>query len=408
MKIKEFATVINGATPSSKCPEYYGGDIVWFTPKDLSEQNTKYISHGERNITSDGLQSCSAKILPAGSVLMSSRAPIGLLAIATAPCCTNQGFKSFVVDTTLCDSEYLYYYLRFHMKEIVALGGGTTFKEVSKEAIEEFDVELPPLPFQHKIIVVLSALDAKIDNNNAIAVEQEGMAKDLYDYWFVQFDFPDENGKPYKSSGGKMVWNEELKREIPEGWEVDRMGKVCDTLLGGTPDTENALYWNGDIPWLNSGEVATSPVLNAEKTITKEGLRNSATSFASAGAVVMSITGYIRTSILGIDACFNQSVIAVIPNEQIHSTYLYLFMLSQVERYMRLRTGAQQPHINKETVDSTLITLPIDSVLNQFYDRVEPLFERQMIAMKEAKELESLRDFLLPMLMNGQVKVKGA
>ena len=90
MKIKEFATVINGATPSSKCPEYYGGDIVWFTPKDLSEQNTKYISHGERNLTSDGLQSCSAKILPAGSVLMSSRAPIGLLAIATAPCCTNQ------------------------------------------------------------------------------------------------------------------------------------------------------------------------------------------------------------------------------------------------------------------------------------------------------------------------------
>ena len=122
----------------------------------------------------------------------------------------------------------------------------------------------------------------------------------------------------------------------------------------------------------------------------------------------MSITRYIRPSILGIDACFNQSVIAVIPNEQIHSTYLYLFMLSQVERYMRLRTGAQQPHINKETVDSTLITLPVDSVLNQFYDRVESLFERQMIAMKEAKELESLRDFLLPMLMNGQVKVKGA
>lgn len=88
--------------------------------------------------------------------------------------------------------------------------------------------------------------------------------------------------------------------------------------------------------------------------------------------------------------------------------YLYMFMLSQVERYMRLRTGAQQPHINKETVDSTLITLPVDSVLNQFYDRVEPLFERQMIAMKEAKELESLRDFLLPILMNGQVKVKGA
>lgn len=303
--------------------------------------------------------------------------------------------------------KYLMYYLQYmkpYLMKICGIGG--TRNALTKESIEN-------IPFfkqenEEEIATLLSDIDAKIDNNSAIAAELEGMAKDLYDYWFVQLDFPDENGKPYKSSGGKMVWNEELNREIPEGWEVDRLGKVCDTLLGGTPDTENALYWNGDIPWLNSGEVATSPVLNAEKTITKEGLKNSATSFASAGAVVMSITRYIRPSILGIDACFNQSVIAVIPNEQIHSTYLYLFMLSQVERYMRLRTGAQQPHINKETVDSTLITLPVDSVLNRFYDRVEPLFERQMIAMKEAKELESLRDFLLPMLMNGQVKVKGA
>lgn len=305
---------------------------------------------------------------------------------------------------------YLSFYFRLtsFKKMMLDLSVGATMPSLNTEIMDNLILYLPSKEHQDVVASLLDDIDSKISNNNAIAAELEGMAKDLYDYWFVQFDFPDENGKPYKSSGGKMVWNEELKREIPEGWEVDRLGKVCDTLLGGTPDTENALYWNGDIPWLNSGEVATSPVLNAEKTITKEGLKNSATSFASAGAVVMSITRYIRPSILGIDACFNQSVIAVIPNEQIHSTYLYLFMLSQVERYMRLRTGAQQPHINKETVDSTLITLPVDSVLNQFYDRVEPLFERQMIAMKEAKELESLRDFLLPMLMNGQVKVKGA
>lgn len=301
---------------------------------------------------------------------------------------------------------YIYYLLKG--LDLSGYITGSAQPKLTQENLSRLEIDIPDVQCQKDVATLLSTIDAKIDNNNAIAAELEGMAKDLYDYWFVQFDFPDENGKPYKSSGGKMVWNEELKREIPEGWEVDRLGKVCDTLLGGTPDTENALYWNGDIPWLNSGEVATSPVLNAEKTITKEGLKNSATSFASAGAVVMSITRYIRPSILGIDACFNQSVIAVIPNEQIHSTYLYMFMLSQVERYMRLRTGVQQPHINKETVDSTLITLPVDSVLNQFYDRVEPLFERQMIAMKEAKELESLRDFLLPILMNGQVKVKGA
>lgn len=229
-------------------------------------------------------------------------------------------------DETILEGKYLNVVLHTEYAkryfEANASGSGQRYT-LTNEIIAGFPVPLPTIEEQRKIGNLFSTIDKKIENNNAICADLEGMAKLLYDYWFVQFDFPDENGKPYKSSGGKMVWNEELKREIPEGWEVDRLGKVCDTLLGGTPDTENALYWNGDIPWLNSGEVATSPVLNAEKTITKEGLKNSATSFASAGAVVMSITRYIRPSILGIDACFNQSVIAVIPNEQIHSTYLW-------------------------------------------------------------------------------------
>ena len=126
MKIKEFATVVNGSTPSSSHPEYYGGNIVWFTPKDLSDQNTKYISIGERSITQAGYDSCSTTLLPAGSLLMSSRAPIGLLAINTVPCCTNQGFKSFDIEKDKCDPEYLYYYLKYHIKEIEALGSGTT------------------------------------------------------------------------------------------------------------------------------------------------------------------------------------------------------------------------------------------------------------------------------------------
>lgn len=377
-------------------------------PLDFSDSKTDrcripVIANGVENSGIIGYTSSASVVEP--SVTVSARGNVGSVTFRDEPYFPVIRLLTLIPDSNILDTKYLYYYL----KQYKIKGAGSVQAQITIPDAEQYSVSLiGNVHTQKQIANVLFSIDKKIDNNNAIAAELEGMAKDLYDYWFVQFDFPDENGKPYKSSGGKMVWNEELKREIPEGWEVDRLGKVCDTLLGGTPDTENALYWNGDIPWLNSGEVATSPVLNAEKTITKEGLKNSATSFASAGAVVMSITRYIRPSILGIDACFNQSVIAVIPNEQIHSTYLYLFMLSQVERYMRLRTGAQQPHINKETVDSTLITLPVDSVLNQFYDRVEPLFERQMIAMKEAKELESLRDFLLPMLMNGQVKVKGA
>ena len=168
MKIKDFATVVNGATPSSSHSEYYDGNIIWFTPKDLSNQNAKYISKGERTLTKEGFDSCSTKMLPANSLLMSSRAPIGLLAISKVECCTNQGFKSFIIDETKCDVEYLYYYLKHHIKEVEKLGSGTTFKEVSKEAIENYNVKLPSLKKQKQIVKILSVIDNKISLNELI------------------------------------------------------------------------------------------------------------------------------------------------------------------------------------------------------------------------------------------------
>lgn len=288
--------------------------------------------------------------------------------------------------------------------EANASGSGQRYT-LTNEIIEGFPVPLPDINTQEKLGTLCMEIDSKISNNNAICSELEEIAKLLYDYWFVQFDFPDENGKPYKSSGGKMVWNEELKREIPEGWRLSKLGKECEVLLGGTPDTTKQEYWDGDIPWLNSGEVASSPVLSAEKSITKIGMNSSATAFAKAGAVVMSITRYIRPSILGIDACFNQSVVAVKPTERLHTSYIYPLMKSNVRNYMALRTGAQQPHINKEIVEDTVLICPTDDVLKKYYQQIEVIYAQLMNVSKESKLLISLRDFLLPMLMNGQVKV---
>ena len=165
-------------------------------------------------------------------------------------------------------------------------------------------------------------------------------------------------------------------------------------------------YWNGDIPWLNSGEVATSPVLYAEKTITEKGVKESATSFSKAGAITLSITRYIRPAILGIDACYNQSVVAIEPTKEYRKEYLYQFFLSQINRYMGLRTGAQQPHINKEIVDNTIFLCPQHKILEDYYLLVSPLYENQIIVAKTSYKLSKLRDFLLPMLMNGQVKIQ--
>ena len=135
----DFAEIKNGATPSTTDEANYGGDIVWITPKDLSDQQSKFVYQGERNITKQGFDSCSTSMLPTNSVLMSSRAPIGLVSIAKHEVCTNQGFKSFI-PKSISDSIYLYYYIKHHIKQIEQLGTGTTFKEVSRDVLCKFPI----------------------------------------------------------------------------------------------------------------------------------------------------------------------------------------------------------------------------------------------------------------------------
>ena len=260
---------------------------------------------------------------------------------------------------------------------------------------------------QKKIAAVLSALDAKIESNNRINTQLEAMAKMLYDYWFVQFDFPDKNGKPYKSSGGKMVYNKELKRKIPEGWEVKELGQVLKTCLGGTPSTKNESYWKGGtIPWLNSGEIANFPITCSEAFITQDAIDNSATELMPKGSVLISITRYIRPSILAIDACANQSVVGIYESENILSSLIYPYMLRETPRYMSIRTGAQQPHINKDSIDMSLMAIPTKAVLDNYYKLSNPLYEKIVNNAFQNQQLTELRDWLLPMLMNDQVSVK--
>ena len=167
--IADLGTVVGGATPSTKKEENYeGGTIAWITPKDLAGYTGRYIWHGERNITEVGLNSCSAKMMPAHSILFSSRAPIGYVAIAGQDMCTNQGFKS-VVPNDNTDYMFLYYLLKYNKGKIEAMGSGTTFKEVSGSTMKGIEVTIPEsLDEQKKIASILSAIDEKIEKNEAI------------------------------------------------------------------------------------------------------------------------------------------------------------------------------------------------------------------------------------------------
>jgi type I restriction enzyme, S subunit len=302
-------------------------------------------------------------------------------------------------------SPYVNYYLQYikaHLLQICRVGG--TRNALTKEAVGNLNINLFP---DHKARAnFLSALDAKIECNNRINAELEAIAKTLYGYWFVQFDFPGRNGKPYKSSGGKTVYNPTLKRKIPEGWSVKQLGNVAETSLGGTPSTKNKEYWeNADIAWLSSAETAGFPVIRSEQCITPNGIKNSTAVLLPQGSVVVSIVRYIRPSILGIDAATNQSVVGILENKKLKKSFIYPFMCGEVPRLIGLRTGAQQPHINKGTIDETLMVIPTDDILEYYYKTAEPIYAGIITRAFETLKLTQLRDWLLPMLMNGQVMV---
>ena len=167
-KLGDIGTVVGGATPSTKEVSNYDGNIPWITPKDLANHNGRYISHGERMISQKGFDSCSCRMLPEGSILFSSRAPIGYVAIANNELCTNQGFKSVIPNDSIVDSLFLYYLLVYYRPVIENMGSGTTFKEVSGSVMKNLAVNMPELDEQKRIAAILSSLDDKIELNHRI------------------------------------------------------------------------------------------------------------------------------------------------------------------------------------------------------------------------------------------------
>lgn len=320
------------------------------------------------------------------------------------------------------NAEWLYYYLnspigKSYLKKI---RGGSSQPYLSLGGLRSLPVLIPESSKEKESIVsVLSTLDSKIELNNRINTELEGMAKLLYDYWFVQFDFPMTKGqakalgnpalegKPYKSSGGKMVFNKTLKREIPEGWIESSIGNSFETHLGGTPSRKKDEYWfPEEVNWLSSGEKENMFILQADEHISDEGLQKSAATLLPAGTVILSIVRHIRASILGVDAATNQSVVGIQETDTLKSCFIYPYLLREIPRLMTLRTGAQQPHINKKILGESILIVPDDTTVENYTTSASPLFEKIKNNLLQNQQLTELRDWLLPMLMNGQVTIR--
>ena len=300
-------------------------------------------------------------------------------------------FAGFLIKFSLDESKVNPKYLKYftiskpYKQWVDNLSNGSTRGNINAKTFADCPIILPPRAQQDYLVRVLSSLEEKIQINNQINQELEAMAKTLYDYWFVQFDFPDQNGKPYKSSGGKMVYNPELKREIPEGWGVEKL-KYFLTIKNGKDhkhlqDGKFAVYGSGGImrtvaDYLYSGESILFP---------RKGTLNN----------VM----YVNEEFWTVDTMFYSEV-----NK--NNSALYVFYSVKDIDFNKLNTGTGVPSMTSSILYDLNIIVPEENILEKFNTIVKQNYETIKLNNIQNQELNQLRDWLLPMLMNGQVKVE--
>lgn len=363
--------------------------------------------------------------LKRGDVLLTREAPMGEVGIINYDdpnTFLGQRLVQYRTDSKKLDPHFLLYSflspdLQYQFRRYN--NSGSIVSHIRVPDCFEFEINVPPVKEQKRIAKVLSELDAKIELNNRINAELEGMAKLIYDYWFVQFDFPisaaqaqvmgkpELEGKPYKSSGGKMVYNEELKREIPEGWEVDNMLAISDLIGGGTPNTKEKSYWGGDVPFFTprDAENTVFKIVTAEN-ITNQGLANCSSKLLPKGTIIITARGSVGNLIIsGQTMAMNQSCYALKPHDLINSPFVYFGTNTLVKILKAKSSGSVFKSIVSNDIKFTYLAIP-NLELIQFYGEFSlPLFDKILNNQKQNQHLSSLRDWLLPMLMNGLVKV---
>lgn len=373
--LDKLGEIVGGATPSTKCEDYYGGSIPWITPKDLSSFKGRYITSGERNITEKGLASCSAQMMPKDAVLFTSRAPIGYVAIASQSVCTNQGFKSIVVNEK-ADPLFVYYLLKYNKDAIEAMGSGTTFKEVSGKTMRAVKVRIPlDVSYQKRIAAVLDSLDTKIENNERINDNLLAQAQTLYKQFFpygVQDDLPD--GWRI-GTVGEIIEIHDSKRIPLSGADRSKMEKKIYPYYGAASLMDLVDNYIFDGKYLLLGEDGTV-VDDAGYPILQYVW----------GQFWVNNHAHILTGRLGYD---------------VESLYM-LFKQTPVKSIV---TGAVQSKISQANLRSVQVVIPPEHNLREYNDLVEPLFSLFRANEEECKTFTALRDTLLPKLMSGEIDV---
>ena len=360
VKLGEICTIMGGGTPNTKVPEYWDGDIPWLTPKDLSGFSGIYISNGERNISELGLKNSSAKLLPKNAVLLTTRAPVGYLAISKNEVSTNQGFRSLIPDEKT-NTLFLFYLLKRNVAHLKSQSSGTTFGELTGTTLKSLSFLFPPLAEQKAIAEVLSSLDDKIDLLHRQNKTFEDMAQTLFRQWFIE--------------------------EANEEWEEIKLGDIATFHYGKSLTKQNRV--GGDIPVFSSAGLV--------------GFHNKA--LTDTPGIIIGRKGtvgkvyYSKTPFYCIDTAFY-----ILPSDKYSLEFLFYLLLTL--NLDELNEDSAVPGLNRDTAYRQKVFLPPMELMKRFESAVKPLFNKIKSNQHSIYSLMNLRDALLPKLISGKISVR--
>lgn len=372
-KLKDIAEIIAGGTPSTKMEQYWNGEIAWITPKDLANHSGRYISRGERNITKEGLENSSTKLMPINSVLFTSRAPIGYVAIAKNQVCTNQGFKSLVCKDSICYYMYIYYWLIYNTDYIKSKANGSTFQEISTNVMKEIEIDLPSIDYQKKVANILKKIDEKIELNNQINDNLYKMMKIKFEDWITNLNKYEVSSLSKMANYTNGLAMQKFRpKDNEESLPVIKIKEMND---GITENTERCSTNIKDEVIINNGDVL----------------------FAWSGTLCMSIWGKGKAGL-------NQHIFKV-TSDKYPKWFYYFWTLKHLNKFKMIAAGkaTTMGHIKRGELDISEVLIPEDKELQEMHKIMKPLFNKYINNLIQNETLTQLRDTLLPKLMNGEI-----
>lgn len=414
MKIKDIGNVVTGKTPQTAHAEFYGGDYMFITPTEL--HGGYKISSSEKTLTEAGLESIKTNSIDGISVLVGCIGwDMGNVAMCFEKCATNQQINSITQISEDYSPYFLYYWLSTKKEYLFSISSVTRTPILSKGVFEEIEIPSISRSEQDKIAKVLLVLDKKIKLNSEANDNLAQQLRLLYDYWFTQFDFPDESGNPYRSSGGQMVWSNDAKKELPASWNSAKMSDAIEGIRTGLNPRDNFKLGNGTIKYITVKNLRSDGILDFSgcDTIdeTARAIVHRRSDVCTGDILFASIAPLGRCHLvqeLPQDWDINESVFSIRCNKAtVTPEYLYMHLQSEafVKESTACSTGSVFKGIRINTLLDSRVFLPPMQVIEKFSQQTKPLFSLQYKLNKEIQALTQLRDWLLPMLMNGQATV---